>query len=516
MAGVLRPCAAPPATVHCLRLHAPVIRTFPRSGIPPGGDTDREIGMNADSRFAAALVAILTGAFIVIAPNVGIYYGHLRSYDVWRTLQIALLVALAVACVILPVVSGMVSTAVGAFPRNAGLLLAGAAGIGLISAVFASRPPYAVREVALFALLFLMVLCAAAAARLLGARFDRAAAYTCSVSALLYLIIFFTVLRVDPWGTASSTANPFIGFANPRFFGHLESVVLPLLAIALLDPRPPGILSRIGVWVAAVGWWTLALISGSRAPLLALVLATGAAVVIFRHQALPWLKVQCVALALGTVAYAVAPGLPISAKLGVASVVARGTSGSNRLLIWEHALELIRGAPLLGVGPAHFSFHRVPFSAIGWKESPAHPHNIVLQFMSEWGVSAALALAAVSCWGLWGWTRSRRNEPAGAEDGVAKVALTVSLFALTVHSFLDGMAVMPLPQTFGAAVIGWALGVHLRDVGIAPAPARTRHMVRIGAFAALVALLSTIRLPPKEPEKGETLAPAFWVHGVIP
>jgi O-antigen ligase len=253
-------------------------------------------------------------------------------------------------------------------------------------------------------------------------------------------------------------------------------------------------------------------VSGSRGPVLALVVGFAAALLVFGGRAVPWLKVHAIALLAGGAAYHLVPGVARSSLLG--SALERGGANNGRFSFWARAAQLIEDAPWLGVGPGNFAHYRLPGIY-----SPAHPHNTLLQVAAEWGLPAAALASALVLWGLYVWARARRA--GGADDGSPQVAvaITASLAAGVAHSFIDGIAVMPLSQTFGALVVGWALSVHARG---SPAPAQRRETAglrwgcRALALLALVTLASTLRLPLRPLAHNEAPAPRFWLRGAVP
>jgi O-antigen ligase len=454
-------------------------------------------------------------AYLVVAPNLGIHYSEQASYDLWRVMQIALLVTVASAFVLVPAVGGPMRECFHELPGRARLALGAAAALGLASSLLSVRPLYALRELALVALLFLTTLAVAAATRALGERAPRTVAQAVALSAVFYVTLLLAVVVVDPWNMREWARSPFVGYANPRFFGQLQSWTIPLIVLPALDPRGTPPLARAAFWLAPAGWWMLFFLSGSRAPALSLAVALAATLACFGRRALPWLAAQGAALAVGVAAYAFIPGYGVSSQTGVAAAVARGVTDTGRGALWGRAAALAESHPWLGVGPGNYSYFRAPPGAVARAGFSAHPHNAVLQWAAEWGVPATLLLLGVLLWGMWSWVRARRRE--AGSDSVA-VALTTAMLAAIVHSFLDGMNVMPIPQTLGAIVVGLALGLHLGPRGEHtrwPVPARAALSMAAAALAAAT-LLATLQLPRKELGPAEQLHPAFWIHGAIP
>lgn len=495
------------------------------AGPPRHAPPDSPPAPSSAATYAPWLLLAPAAAYVVIAPNVGIYYSGQESYDVWRGLQIALLVALAGAFVLVPAAGRLVTRAFGELPARARGALAAVAAVGLASSLLSVRPLYALRQLALFALLFLLVVAVAAAARALGERAVRGVAQAVALSAFFYLTLFFAVLVFDPWNTRGWSLNPFVGFATPRFLGHLQSWTIPLIVLPALDGRDTPPLTRAVFWAAAAGWWMLFLVSGSRAPALSLAIGIAVAGVCFGGKALHWLAAQGAALAAGAAAYALIlsvdliPGLDGSAPVGVGSALERGAGTTGRIVFWRHAGTLVEGSPLLGVGPGNYAYFRPPAGPGNPGGPVAHPHNAVLQWAAEWGAPATLLLMGLLVWGMWRWTAARRRELRHSGNGGrprAAVALTAAGTAAAIHSCFDGIAVMPLPQTVGAVVIGLALGMHLPGRSGAP-PRRVSPLAGALVVLAAAILLWTLRLPTRPRAADEqSYYPAFWAEGAIP
>lgn len=483
----------------------------------------REHAAPPSARYAPWLVLIPVCAFLVAAPNVGIYYSAEESYDVWRGLQVALVVAVAAAFVLTADLGARVHACFRDLPARARGALAGAAALGLASSLLSARPQYALRQLALYALLFLLTLAVAAAARALGERSALWVAQAAALGAVFYLALFFAVLVADPWNTRDWSSNPFVGFASPRFIGQLQSWTIPLIVLAGLRRRGTRPLALAAYWTGAAGWWLLFLVAGSRAPALSLAAGMALAGVLFGRKALPWLAAQGAALAAGAVAYTLVlwlglvPGLDGSAPVGVGSAMERGAGATGRIAFWRHAAALAERSPWLGVGPGNYAHFRPPPGADNPGGPVAHPHNAILQWAAEWGIPATLLVAGCLLWGMWSWVAARRREEPSPGGGRAAVSasLAAAATAAAVHSCFDGMVVMPLPQTAGAVAIGLMLGMHLQGRAGTPA-ARVPLLGRFLVVLAIAILLAALRLPTRVPTLAERDYPAFWADGAIP
>jgi len=253
-------------------------------------------------------------------------------------------------------------------------------------------------------------------------------------------------------------------YSNYRFFNHVQTVTIPLLAAATLAGP-----ARLRAWAAAalVAEFALLYFTGGRATMLALAAAAIAIAALFRRRAAPWLARLGAAALAGAVLYVVLfDWVPQWRGLGrdffSGDMIARsevGVGGPRRYL-WALAWQYIRESPLVGIGPMHYA-HRVNVEA-------AHPHNVYLQLAAEWGVPFALVAVGLA---VAGWVRLLRVAQTSADD--AGRAIGIGLVAVGVTVAVDGMFsgnfVMPMSQLW----IAFAIGLAIAYVRTAGAPATT-------------------------------------------
>ncbi len=118
--------------------------------------------------------------------------------------------------------------------------------------------------------------------------------------------------------------------------------------------------------------------------------------------------------------------------------------------IWRSALEPIEGVRwLIGTGPNSYAY--LPGKAFG-----LHPHSVLLQFLSEWGLLGALP-ALVLLWLLFrsGFKRFIRETDAYRKN-VRLLALAV-IVASTIHSLVDGLYYHAQPLLFLAVAFAIAV-----------------------------------------------------------
>jgi Kef-type K+ transport system membrane component KefB len=150
----------------------------------------------------------------------------------------------------------------------------------------------------------------------------------------------------------------------------------------------------------------------------------------------------------------------------------------------------------------------------------AHPHNVWLQFLAEWGIPFTLIITA----GFYYLTRHwvRRVRDASRQDRALALPITASLSAALVHSLFDGLAVMPLSQLFGIVLFGCALSWY-RNAAVPPTPRSPSFAsLLLGLPGLLLFFYVILNLPGlTERQEAELLLgpghyqPRFWSQGMI-
>lgn len=123
---------------------------------------------------------------------------------------------------------------------------------------------------------------------------------------------------------------------------------------------------------------------------------------------------------------------------------------SLREIIWSLAWQQFLSNPWLGIGPMNFA-------ALG-SNVAAHPHQLVLQFLCEWGLPATLlVLGVVFHWFVQAGKKLKHNtvQPLSAVG----VYLYFALAASMMQAMVDGVLVMPYTQLWLFLMAGWAVAV---------------------------------------------------------
>jgi len=362
--------------------------------------------------------------------------------------------------------------------------------IGLISATNAQQITAALLDVALYSLIFIMIIMLAAIHSLVGLKwFASLFMITLLASISLYLTTFVS-------GQIAASLEPvpllqqslFANFAHLRFFSQFQSWTLPLVILPLLlVPRLSRSLKILTLIIAA-GWWYLLFTSGTRGTILGLIIAFAAVAIVFGRHALPWLKWQGIAVAAGLLMYLTFFFiLPTISNNDASSVVENTVDrklmhSTGRFRLWEKAGQMIADKPLLGVGPMHYGCDLD-------NKTAAHPHNSILQIAAEWGLPVAFLLLALILFGLFRWILCGRNlllKPptqlvTGLDEAQLYPALLASSITAAIHSLFSGIIIMPLSQMIMIIIIGWMIAVYHRN--------GEKHLIKKHSHFALIALL---------------------------
>ena len=348
---------------------------------------------------------------------------------------------------------------------------------------------------------------------------------TISIAGAFYAAL--TLLGLGANLTVANTLRPYnlaLGYDNGRFFNHVQTVMLPLLAVASLHPFGHRALNCFAAFAFAMGLALLAVTEG-RATTVALFVGAVAATGLFPHTARPLAARVIFAGACATAIYIVCfialprlYGAPIEV-LHVDGVADTG-SAHSRFILWRIALDGIRTSPWLGIGPMHFSHT--------WNSDAAHPHNVYLQVAEEWGVPMLLLLLGIAFFALRRLYRAVRDHRGADADRRFGLVLFMTLIAIAVDGCLSGNFVMPVSQVWIAVVAGAAIGWVRRTSPPAPAAPATRFATLVGRGLRWVPLAAMLWLTASvAPELGthfldrpgppgtsrDAGAPRFWSNG---
>ena len=469
---------------------------------------------------------LVVALYLFLAPNIDFAF-HLDSHDGQRIAQLA---AIGLSVLLLLVSSRVRVAFEGAWthlPLWSRLVLTAVFVLGLVSALQAPLPRWALLEWGMSLLLLVVAFTVAAARRELGEPVDIMLVMLCFGTALAYAVttcsIYLAMLLASPaYGVGFDMRELYTGFSNIRFFGYVQTMLLPFLLLpALYWGATPT--RRVLLCCVPAIWWMLAVGSGTRGTWIALLAGFIAGLWFGGSISRRWAIWQLGGLLSGLMIYAtLVLGLPQLFELPVSFLHRTGDiiSLSLREVIWSMALKLTSEYPWFGVGPMHFAY---------WKnEVAAHPHNAVLQWFAEWGVPAALLLTVLWAAGGIALTRYvRRAAGHGVERArLFRVALLAALTGASAQSMVDGVMVMPVSQMLLVLLAGWAMGTMPSPRVIAPIGIAERML--LGFAVVIAATMVVCGLAPEITDlagrqkiyleglhEGARLLPRFWTQGWI-
>jgi putative inorganic carbon (HCO3(-)) transporter len=331
--------------------------------------------------------------------------------------------------------------------------------LAVLSALRAGVPTMAFQEVALLALLGMLALSVVSTAMANRRAVDISLLVALEGSVLIFIVVF--------WMAQAATTqlhrpfewiHPFISFANVRHFSQFQAYTLPMLVV----PMALNCLRlrwRVVAFLVAAHWWALQFAVGTRAIWFAGALSAAILFLVLRRDAVAYLKWLGFAVLGGGILYMARDSFFLSDAPGLGEMGRRGFDSSNRGDLWLSALGMVRDAPVLGVGPMHFSFRNFDWAA--------HPHNSVLQFAAEFGLPAATIAIALFTHLLWrcvGWTKKATS---GA-DRMLNAGLLTALFMGLLDSLVSGNTLMPVPQIMLFVLIGWVVGRNVSGLSDTP------------------------------------------------
>ena len=476
------------------------------------------------TRLAAAGIVLAVAAYVFLATNVDLVR-ELQWHDGQRLGQLVLL-ALVLPLMLMPArLRGIADVWAGlhSWVRRAWLA---AFALGLMSSLLAALPRWALLEWGLMALLVLTAFAVAAQRRHAGSCIDQPLVLLIFATAAAYAVsscvVYVTMLLAGPhYGLGFNVRELYPNFSNLRFFGHVQTMLLPFLMLPVLWWGTTRVRCLVLSTVPVI-WWMLVVGSGTRGTWVALL--TGAIAVSLYGKVIgrQWIKWQLVGLLAGCLCYALF--VILVPKWLEQHVWLLHRSGeiltlSLRDVLWRDAINWALQHPLLGTGPMHYAYSA---AAVG-----AHPHNAVLQWLAEWGMPATVLLTGVFAFaGLHfaAYVGRTVNHIAGREAQV-RIALLAALSGAAAQAMVDGVLVMPVSQVLMVLLCGWAMGMY--------SPERTGVPgIRLRAVIGVVALLAASMVAwGVNPEIGRlaereraylaknppdtVLLPRFWTQGLI-
>lgn len=373
--------------------------------------------------------------------------------------------------------------------------------LGLVAALLSASPRFGLYEWANTVGLFLVA--ASIAEEIYSAPdsiFDTVLLFT-GVSSGLYVfqaLVAYAAALIN--AEQAAPQDLIIGFDNYRFFNHIQTLGLPLLGLLVMRSKqlnPPKYFN-LALWFTVLSlYWMLTFVTAGRGTFVGVWAAALLAVALFRQQAKPWFYVMASSCAAGLVAYlflyVLGPLLCGLQPYGLLIGVAQRTSenlDSSRWALWQLAIELTKANPWFGAGPLHFA------SYARYQGLAAHPHNLVLQIASEWGLPALFVSLALVTMALTKLIKAGMS--VSSSDGKNQAIFTTffaTAIAVCIDSMVSGLLVMPSSQLWVVLWLGCAWGwtavqLKIGPVGNMQVSRHTAFVVILVTFALVVCFLN--------------------------
>ncbi len=394
-------------------------------------------------------------------------------------------------------------------------------GFGSCSALMSEYPLKGIQEVGLYGLLMMSTL-------LLAKSIDeRKLAGIISVIGMAiglygfgYLFHYAVYLQYPP----ESWMHTIYGFTNPRILNHAQNWLIPLLALLPLLSKSKGSLVHRLSWIPLMIMYFFIFLSQSRGILLSLVMSGIAIYFCFQKVITPIIRVHTKALMVGLIAYTVFIWL-IPYLLGHGVNGFRPLSAAlktyDRVELWITAWQLALDNPLFGVGPQHF--------ILSSDNGLGSPHNIVLQWLSEWGTLATLCFVIVMLWGGVSYLmrlkkRLERGSLSGQQTYI-QISAFWAILSAVLHAQISGVFITPVSQMMMLLVVGYCLYAHDKDRVKVIAEVKDYELSVSKLLASMLILLSITffsifyvefiqgTYPVSIPF--ESMAPRFWQNGAF-
>ena len=457
--------------------------------------------------------------YLWLMPLTTFVFPWRTDHDIERLMQLVVFVITGVEFLVIQLTSGSEPRA-GVQPRLA-VFLALLATLALISTARAASA-HSWMELALWCGLVLSALSLAQAVA--DDRVDEIV-WGCVATGTTYALLMFGLcVMISLGGAPLLRTELFPGYSNYRFYNHVQTVLIPLLAAVSLYRALPRWASTFAYAALAFNF-SMLLFTAGRATWVGLSIAWLFVFLIAGHQARRWLQRMAYAAMIGVGLYAlVFVALPYlcgaPTDVSAADVAANTMSINRRFYLWKLALQDLCESPWFGIGPMQFA-HRLNSEA-------AHPHNVALQIAAEWGAPMLILVVIGVVRGLLRMATALRHEQDVNEANIG-AGLFAACIGLGVDSMFSGNFVMPISATFIALAIGWSIAwtqqrMPDNDAKVLFLP---RPLLVIVAFALLIIqlwLLLSVRVQIHDLDErldavrgnvilNDHISPRFWSEG---
>ena len=360
------------------------------------------------------------------------------------------------------------------------------------------------------------------------------------LSVIAFLALIYGLIALMNYGLALRDGNRAIdttitwGFPNIRYWGHLATWLIPLIAAA----HRSGALSALPVvrmlfMIAGALWWWMLFSTSARGTAIGLVVGSLFVVVLFSRSAFGLLRSVGTQLLAGGLLWLLLTFLVPWFFFGAVELREVDVDSSGRMPLWREAWEMSLVNMPFGQGPLSWLTHSVISDAYANSKSYGHPHNMYLLWAAEYGWISIMALAiAVVGIGRALVARGSKHRASGL-DAALMAGFTLSVVAASVHAGVSAVFMAPASMLAGFVVFALFLALLQASSPNTTAPRQASTTLLIRFSAGLMLVLSLVaggwwmseiwryyqdNMEDRLTYKGDgaIYSPRFWSHGDFP
>lgn len=322
------------------------------------------------------------------------------------------------------------------------------------------------------------------------------------------------------------------GFLNIRYWSHLASWFLPIIALASISsPFPSFRLLRVASFVSGSIWWWILLSTAGRGSALGVGVSALLVLILFRRGAFPLIRVMGIHFLLGILLWILLTVFLPWVLGGGVELRQVDAESSGRIPLWIEAWAMSLVNFPFGMGPQSWLTHDILNPEWRSALSFAHPHNMYLLWAAEYGWLSIGALLLVLVGGASRLVRRCLRGGLGSEDALRVIAIVASITAALIHAGVSAVFIGPASLLAGFFILsaGWGLGFSDAAITMKKAPSSKTMLLRcVFALAFCASMVGGMQwvdeveryyrdnLVDRETYKGRGYAPRFWSHGDFP
>lgn len=383
----------------------------------------------------ALIVSTAIFAFFAFS-SLSIYWVQ-APYDAWRIYEIFILLILSTFFIFYRGRSLSIFPIRSRHWMNNGLILLTV--LIILSCYFAQHTQRAIADASLYFLLAVSVLTQA----IIFKKHPLWTANTAGWLAVLPMLslIFLPIALFDIWNERPGTWTQ--SFTNIRM---LDDALLPCLFLlwmrpAWLAPNPArstlfNLIISSAVFIISTIYLLSFLFHGARAGLLSIVIALATLMI---GRLISWKMLKLPSLSL-VAAFSFFYWFTVQSIQPVGGSTITRTGSSGRVELWQKAFHLWTEHPIWGIGGNNFSFYSPNLIS-------AHPHNIFIQWLVEWGIAGLLAFGLLLPVAYIFLKNYKKIHP----------FILAAIIALVINAMLSGSLIYPVSQLLSLYPLAWAL-----------------------------------------------------------